>query len=137
MLARFAMNVTVGSLKPLSMYIDSVLHRAAADASSSGEIAALTDCSELIGDATDLVMKSEKEGTGLEGKVGSQVTRWIGNAQTWLSAAITDESTCADGFVDVSGGTSDDVERKVRKKVMRAKQLTSNALALVNSLVNT
>jgi pectinesterase inhibitor-like protein len=136
MLARFAMNVTTGSLKPLSMYIDSVLHRTTADASSSREVAALTDCSELIGHATDLVTKSEKEVTGLEGKIGSQVTRRIGNAQTWLSAAITDESTCADGFGDASGGTGDNVEQEVQKKVARAKQLTSNALALVNALVN-
>lgn len=128
MLARFAMNVTIGSLKPLSMYIDSVLHHTA-----SSEVAALKDCSELISDATDLVRKSEKEVTGLEGMVGSKVKRRIGNAQTWLSAAITDEGTCVDGFGDASGGT---VEQKVRQKVTRAKQLTSNSLAFVNSLAN-
>ncbi|XP_078164968.1 pectinesterase inhibitor 9-like [Carex rostrata] len=133
MLARFAMNVTIGSLKPLSMYIDSVLQRTAADPSSG----ALKDCKELIGDAIDLVRKSEKEITGLEVMVGSQVNWRIGNAQTWLSAAMTNEGTCVNGFEEVgSGGSGEDVEMEVRQKITRAKQHTSNALAIVNSLRN-
>ncbi|KAF3332435.1 hypothetical protein FCM35_KLT02012 [Carex littledalei] len=133
MLARFAMNVTIGSLKPLSTYIDSVLQRSAADPSSG----ALKDCKELIGDAIDLVRKSEKEITGLEVMVGSQVKWRIGNAQTWLSAGMTNEGTCVNGFEETgSGGSGEDVEMEVRQKITRAKQLTSNALALVNSLLN-
>lgn len=133
MLARFAMNVTIGSLKPLSMYINSVLQRTAADPSSG----ALKDCKELIGDAIDLVRNSEKEITGLEVMVGSQVNWRIGNAQTWLSAAMTNEGTCVNGFEEVgSGGSGEDVEMEVRQKITKAKQDTSNALALVNSLLN-
>lgn len=97
---------------------------------------ALKDCTGLINDATDLVKKSEKEVTGLEGKVGPEVMWRIANAQTWLSAAITDEDTCTDEFDnDGNGGTGEDVE-SVCKKLKRANNLTSNALALVNCLVN-
>ncbi|KAJ4750842.1 Plant invertase/pectin methylesterase inhibitor superfamily protein [Rhynchospora pubera] len=134
LLARFAMNVTVGSLKPLSSYIASALRRTPSS-SSDQELAALKDCSELISDATDQVKKSEREVTGLEGLVGTQVTWRIGNAQTWLSAAITDENTCMDGFGDGSGGAGEDVEMEVRQKVKRAEQHSSISLALVNGLV--
>lgn len=138
LLARFAMNVTLARLKPLYVRIAYLRRHAAADPSSSGEKAAgaLKDCSGLISDAMDLVKKSEKEVTGLEGMVGPEVMWHISNAQTWMSAAMSDESTCTDGFGDGSGGTGEDVVLEMRKKVRRAKQLTSNALALVNCLVN-
>lgn len=137
LLARFAMNVTLARLKPLSIRLASLRRRSALAPSYSGEgsTATIKDCSGLISDATDLVKKSEKEMTGLEGKVGPEVMWRISNAQTWLSAAITDESTCTDEFDAGSGGTGEDVEQ-VCTNVKRAKKLTSNALALVNCLVN-
>ncbi|KAJ3702956.1 hypothetical protein LUZ61_006661 [Rhynchospora tenuis] len=133
LLARFAMNVTISRLKPLSVKISSLRRRASLGPSSGGVVtSAMKDCGGLINDATDLVKKSEKELTGLEGMVGSEVTWRIANAQTWLSAAITDEGTCTDEF---GNGAGEEVEQ-VGKKVKRAEQLTSNALALVNCLVN-
>jgi pectinesterase inhibitor-like protein len=116
------MNVTLARLRPLSVRIASL---------RNGGTGTLKDCSGLIIDATDLVRNSEKEVTGLEGKVGPEVIWRISNAQTWLSAALTDEGTCTDEF-DEAG---EDVE-VLCKKLKRAKQLTSNALALVNCLVN-
>lgn len=137
LLARFAMNVTLGRLKPLYVDINYLRSHAAADPSCSCKktAEALDDCSELISDTIGLVRKSEKELTGLEGMVGPQVTWRIGNAQTWLSATITDESTCTDGFGDGCRGTGDDIEQEIRKKVTTAEQLTSIALALVSGLV--
>ncbi|KAJ1686862.1 hypothetical protein LUZ63_018252 [Rhynchospora breviuscula] len=134
LLSRFAMNVTVSRLKPLSAKISSLRRRASLAPLSSGGVvtSAMKDCGGLISDAADLVKKSEKELTGLEGMVGPEVTWRIANAQTWLSAAITDEGTCTDEF---GNGDGEEFER-VRKKVKRAEQLTSNALALVNCLVN-
>ncbi|KAJ4750841.1 Plant invertase/pectin methylesterase inhibitor superfamily protein [Rhynchospora pubera] len=134
LLSRFAMNVSASRLKPLSDKIFSLHHRASLAPSSSGGIvtSAIKDCDGLISDASDLVKKSEKELAGLEEMVGREVTWRISNAQTWLSAAITDEGTCSDEF---GNGGGEEFER-VRKKVKRAEQLTSNALALVNCLVN-
>lgn len=53
---------------------------------------------------------------------------------TWLSAALTDEDTCIDGFEGM---------RKARRiagfceKVQNASYITSNALALANKLATT
>jgi pectinesterase inhibitor-like protein len=137
LLARFAMNVTLARLKPLSIRIASLRRQwaIAPTYSGNGATKSLKDCSGLVSDATDLVKKSEKEVTGLEGKVGPEVTWRISNAQTWLSAAITDEDTCTDEFDNRSGEAGEDAEL-VCNKLKRAKKLTSNALALVNCLVN-
>lgn len=57
----------------------------------------------------------------------------MSNVQTWMSAALTDEETCTDGFEDVPNGP---VKSDVSAKATGVKQVTSNALALVNSFVN-
>lgn len=134
LLSRFAMNVTLARLKPLSVRMASLRHRAALSPSYSGNggTPTLKDCREFISHATDLVRNSEKEVTGLEEKVGPEVMWRISNAQTWLSAALTYEETCTD---EGSGETGEDVEQ-LCKNLERVKQLTSNALALVNCLVN-
>ena len=55
----------------------------------------------------------------------------ISNIQTWVSAALTDDDTCVDGFDgrDMEGH----VKATVRRHVLKVAHLTSNALALVNS----
>ncbi|OAY72268.1 21 kDa protein [Ananas comosus] len=58
----------------------------------------------------------------------------VANAQTWLSAALTNEDTCADGFDAVAPGPGS-AKGEVLARVRRVKQYTSNALALVNTLV--
>jgi pectinesterase inhibitor-like protein len=137
LLARFAMNVTLARLKPISRSIASLRTGAAPAPSYSGNgaMAILKECSGLVSASVDLVKKSEREVTGLKGKVGPEVMWRISNAQTWLSAAITDEVTCTDEFDNGKGGAGEDFEL-VCKKLKRAKKLTSNALALVNCLVN-
>ena len=54
----------------------------------------------------------------------------MSNVKTWLSAALTNEYTCTNGFEDFhdDGSIKDDVCTRVED----IKKLTSNALALVN-----
>lgn len=66
--------------------------------------------------------------------VGPQVAWRVSNAQTWMSAALTNEETCTDGMEEVEAEGR--VKADVVSRVGRAKQYTSNSLALVNSLVN-
>ena len=54
----------------------------------------------------------------------------LSNVQTWMSAALTNEDTCTDGFEDVGECP---VKDEVFDKVVIVKEYTSNALALVNS----
>eukprot|EP00262_Sarcandra_glabra_P000457 TRINITY_DN1053_c0_g1_i2.p1 TRINITY_DN1053_c0_g1~~TRINITY_DN1053_c0_g1_i2.p1 ORF type:complete len:203 (+),score=0.96 TRINITY_DN1053_c0_g1_i2:23-610(+) len=95
------------------------------------EIGAVKDCVENMGDSVDRLSRSVRE-LGYTGKAGSGDFAWhMSNVETWVSAALTDENTCMDGFA----GTAMDgnVKGVIRKKVVNVAQITSNALALVNS----
>ncbi|XP_068318826.1 21 kDa protein-like [Pyrus communis] len=93
------------------------------------EAAAALDCVEEIGDAVDEVQKSIDE----FGHVARGSNFWVqmSDIQTWVSAALTDEDTCMDGFDEhhMSGR----VESLVRRYIVNVAHLTSNALALINS----
>lgn len=57
--------------------------------------------------------------------------RWqLSNAETWVSAALTDEDTCLDGFDGVNGK----VKTEVQRRITRVARVTSNALYMVNRL---
>jgi len=91
---------------------------------------ALRDCIENMDDSVDRLNQSVKE-LGLLGKPKGKDFRWhMSNIQTWVSAAITDQETCLDGF----DGPHLDANFKsaIKPRVLDASQLTSNALALVN-----
>lgn len=56
----------------------------------------------------------------------------MSDIQTWVSAALTDENTCTDGF----GGkyfTNGPLKTAVRERILNVAHMTSNALALINS----
>lgn len=67
-----------------------------------------------------------KSGSGLTGDR-------MKNVQTWVSAALTDETTCMDGFDD--GAMDGEVKRAVRGQIVKVAQLISNALALLSDIV--
>ncbi|KAF3448395.1 hypothetical protein FNV43_RR09108 [Rhamnella rubrinervis] len=94
------------------------------------EYKAVKDCIETMGDGIDRLSESVRE-LGHMGRAGGQDFLWhVGNVQTWVSAALTDENTCLDGF---SGRFMDgNVKTAIRRRVVNVAQITSNALALVN-----
>lgn len=91
---------------------------------------AVKDCIENMADTVDRLSHSVQE-LGHTGKAVSQDFMWhMSNVQTWVSAALTDENTCLDGFAGrVMEGN---VKTAVRRKVIDVAQVTSNALALIN-----
>ncbi|CAN7071668.1 unnamed protein product, partial [Brassica oleracea var. botrytis] len=92
---------------------------------------AVSDCIEEMGDTVDRLRSSLKELKHLEeGESGEDFWLCLGNVRTWTSAALTDETTCLDGF----GGKAMDGELKslIREHILRVAQDTSNALALIN-----
>lgn len=56
----------------------------------------------------------------------------MSNVQTWMSAALTDQETCTDGFQDVDDSS---LKTEVVDRVGEVKKYMSNALALVNRYV--
>ena len=91
---------------------------------------AVRDCIENMSDTVDRLSYSIQE-LGHTGKAVSQDFMWhMSNVQTWVSAALTDENTCLDGFAGrVMEGN---VKTAVRRRVVEVAQVTSNALALIN-----
>ncbi|XP_009594970.1 21 kDa protein-like [Nicotiana tabacum] len=93
------------------------------------EVGAMHDCVEELSDTVDELRKSLGEMKQLRGK---DFDLKMSDIQTWVSAALTDEDTCTEGFAGkVMNGK---VKTVVRGKILEVAHLTSNALALINSL---
>ncbi|KAK9927480.1 hypothetical protein M0R45_024661 [Rubus argutus] len=94
------------------------------------ETAAALDCVEEVGDAVDELRKSIDE-WGHVVKGSRNFAFQMSDVQTWVSAALTDEDTCMDGFDDHK--LTGRVETIVRREILKVAHLTSNALALINN----
>lgn len=95
------------------------------------ELLAVKDCIENMKDSVDRLGKSIKELGHMGRDVVGQDFMWhLSNVQTWVSAALTDQNSCLDGF----GGKAMDgnIKTAIRHRVVNVAQVTSNALALVN-----
>ncbi|XVF51668.1 hypothetical protein PTKIN_Ptkin04bG0202900 [Pterospermum kingtungense] len=94
--------------------------------------AAMADCTEVIGDSLDELQQSVGE---LGHITRSNFSLTMSDIQTWVSAALTDEDTCMDGF---AGKAMDGYAKTmVRKRIVKIAHLTSNALALINNYAST
>ncbi|KAH7549567.1 hypothetical protein ACOSP7_025581 [Xanthoceras sorbifolium] len=95
------------------------------------EYQAVKDCIENMGDSVDRLGQSIRELGHLGGRAVGQDFIWhMSNVQTWVSAALTDENTCLDGFA--GRHMNGNVKAAIRRRVTNVAQVTSNALALVN-----
>ncbi|WOL03933.1 21 kDa protein-like [Canna indica] len=139
-LARVSANLTVARLAKLSARVSSLRRHCSttttnAPVAACPEAGALRDCSDALGDASDLARRTSAELRGLveEAAGSSSAAAWrVSNAQTWMSAALTNEETCSDGFEEVAPGSR--AKADMTWRLLRVKQYTSNALALVNGL---
>ena len=94
------------------------------------ERAALQDCIVNFGDSKDQLSGSLTELKHLR----SKSFQWqMSNVQTWLSAALTDETTCLDGFQKANGV----VKGLITARAQNMCKMISNALALVNKFATT
>uniref|UniRef100_J3N1E4 Pectinesterase inhibitor domain-containing protein n=1 Tax=Oryza brachyantha TaxID=4533 RepID=J3N1E4_ORYBR len=124
-LAVAAADVAAAKLRAFSARIKDLLLRSAGGARV---VAALKDCKSTVSAA-------EPAGSAAAG-VSRRQSRWhVSKAKTWLSSAITNEGTCADGF-EVAGeaATSSAAGKEVAAGVASVTQHTSIALALVNGI---
>lgn len=84
-----------------------------------------------MGDTADRLSKSVRELKNTGRASGPDFIWHMSNVETWVSAALTDDNTCLDGF---SGRVlNGKIKDSVRARVTNLVQVTSNALALVNS----
>ncbi|KAJ8528192.1 hypothetical protein K7X08_021884 [Anisodus acutangulus] len=96
---------------------------------SKREKGALVDCIEQIGDSIDELKKALYELKHLHKGFGYKFQ--MSNLETWVSAALTNDDTCLDGFKEING----EVRYDVKRKISNVAKVTSNALYLVNLLM--
>ncbi|KAJ9706813.1 hypothetical protein PVL29_002004 [Vitis rotundifolia] len=95
------------------------------------EAAAISDCVEQIRDSVDELQRSLQE---MEHPGGSNFVL-PNDVQTWVSAALTDDDTCMDGFAEIA--SKGKVHAMVRSRILHVAQMTSNALSLINNYAST
>lgn len=98
--------------------------------STGREQGALDDCVEQMGDSVEELSKTLAALQHL--RRGSDFRWQMSNAETWASAALTNEDTCLGGFKEVAGKVRADVHRRMTNVA----RVTSNALYLINQLDN-
>ncbi|KAF5184980.1 Pectinesterase/pectinesterase inhibitor [Thalictrum thalictroides] len=86
------------------------------------ERSAFEDCLELLEDSMDHITRSLKYSTGSETNKASSRE----DVTTWLSAALTNQDTCMEGFEGVSGTVKDQMVQNLRD----VSELVSNSLAI-------
>ncbi|KAF5450357.1 hypothetical protein F2P56_030717, partial [Juglans regia] len=131
-LAKVAIGVSLAKARRIASYVSNV-SRHSDYGTDPLTVSVLHDCFTNFGDAVDEMRGSLQQMRQL-GAAGAESFRFqMGNVQTWMSAALTDEETCTDGFEDVKDGP---VKTDMCGRVAKVKKFTSNALALVNSYVS-
>ncbi|KAJ4878018.1 Plant invertase/pectin methylesterase inhibitor superfamily protein [Raphanus sativus] len=133
-LAKIATGVSLSKAKSTLAFL-SMLSRSAAQ---------VQDCvsylDEAVGSIRDSLrtLRSLSRGGGVAAAASSSdetFSSQVNDVQTWMSAALTYEDTCTDGYeeMDEAGG----IKTTVYDRVNTLKRFTSNALALVNTYGNT
>ncbi|CAN6478231.1 unnamed protein product [Victoria cruziana] len=131
-LARVAISVSLSKARAASSYVGNLSANAPPECDPRSKMA-LHDCSKTFKQAIGLMSRSLDELRYLY--AGN--FRWrMSNIQTWMSAALTNEQTCADGFADVPTTAVLTIKSAVANKVSDVSKVTSNALALVNRLAS-
>ncbi|KAI7748940.1 hypothetical protein M8C21_022877 [Ambrosia artemisiifolia] len=121
LLAQTALAVTLDSTRTTS---SSMVKLSKVHGMAPLEVAAMKDCIELLSDSVYNLKQSLEEMS----QPGSKNHRLVmSDIQTWVSSALTDEDTCAEGFKD-----DPKMKSVVRGKIVNVAHLTSNALALIN-----
>lgn len=130
-LTRVAITISLANSRRMAAYVSNLSH--VGDYGADRRAAsALHDCFTNFDDAVDEIRGSLKQMRQINDVDAPSFRFQMSNVQTWMSAALTDQETCTDGFEDVADGP---MKVDVCAKAEKVKKHTSNALALVNSFV--
>lgn len=128
--ARAGVSVTIGEAKKVAGSLANLKRNGSGLVARGRNRIAVLDCVECFQDALDNLHESLDLLRNLSiVQFGSQME----DVTTWVSAALTDEDTCLDGFDQEKGKHLVSVLNCVSK----VSYMTSNALALVNKLATT
>ncbi|XP_059636063.1 pectinesterase inhibitor 9-like [Cornus florida] len=131
-LAQVALTVSLVRARYTRAYVTEVATQL--EQTKAKEYQVVKDCLDQINDGVDQLTQSIKELRRM-GRAGANDFMWhTNNVQTWLSTALTDATTCIDGFSGYAMGGKQ--RATIKAKVLNLAQVTSNALALFNRFVS-
>ncbi|XP_040383886.1 pectinesterase inhibitor 10-like [Oryza brachyantha] len=135
-LARAAADVNAASLKNLTALTKQLVSRGI-PGEAPGIAKEIQDCASGLSSALSLAKQTAAELARLDAMgdapTGNQASWALSNAKTWLSAAMTNEATCADELGSTGAAVSP-AAREVIAGVVTARQYTSIALSFVNAI---
>ncbi|XP_047960601.1 pectinesterase-like [Salvia hispanica] len=102
----------------------SILKEAATDPMTKG---AYEVCREVLEKA---VWDLERAVDKISSFDGSNMKAFVADLRSWMSAVITDQETCIDGFQNTKGETGE----KMKNLLKTARELSSNGLAMVTDI---
>ncbi|KAI3449478.1 hypothetical protein Pfo_006143 [Paulownia fortunei] len=123
--ARAGVSVTIGEAKRVAQYLATLKRNKKGNRGRNR--VALSDCVECFQDSLDNLHKSLDVLRKLSIR---EFSSQVEDVTTWVSAALTDEDTCLDGFDEQKGKRV----KALINRVSNVTYMTSNALALVNKL---
>ncbi|KAK6794297.1 hypothetical protein RDI58_007750 [Solanum bulbocastanum] len=126
LLAHESLSVSLETAQATSAMMIKVAH---SQGMTPREVGAMQDCVEELSDTVSELRKSLGEMKQLRGR---DFDMKISDIQTWVSAALTNEDTCTEEFAGKA--MNGKVKTVVRGKIVEVAHMTSNALALINSL---
>ncbi|XP_023644028.1 pectinesterase inhibitor 10 [Capsella rubella] len=125
-----ALNLTLSSAKSASTFIKNISHGGGL---TGLEAVAVADCVEEIGNSVISLQDSMRELDSVNHTDIAKFQMVMSDVETWVSAALTNDETCMDGFSRIKSVVKD----LVRQHVVQVARLTSNALALINMYAST
>eukprot|EP01018_Ginkgo_biloba_P023488 Gb_21388 [translate_table: standard] len=119
-LAHITVNVTMNRVQKTYGFALNMINQAM----EYKERMAFEDCLELLEDTMEQINVSLAN----IGRLSEKSLKWqLGNVQTWLSAALTNQDTCLDGFHRLKGGT---IKDQMEGRSQNLSELVSNSLAM-------
>ncbi|KAJ0265758.1 Pectinesterase inhibitor 10 [Hirschfeldia incana] len=135
-LAVTALNLTLSSAKSAAKFIKNIPQGQGRSGLTRFEAGAVADCVEEIADSVSELQDSIRELDSINYEDSSKFEMVMSDVKTWVSAALTDDDTCMDGFGQ-DGRAKAVVKDLVRRHVIKVGRMTSNALAVINMYAST
>ncbi|PRQ59849.1 putative pectinesterase [Rosa chinensis] len=125
-LCNYALSVTLKAAKKASSTVSKLSNKKGLTKAEAGVV---EDCIENIEDSVDELKQAV---TAMKNLGDADVQLHLDDIKTWVSASLTDEDTCTDGFDEQKVSAA--VKNTINKSILTVARLASNALSLINNL---
>ncbi|MFS7932713.1 putative pectinesterase [Helianthus anomalus] len=129
LLAEISLASCLSKARFTKAYLNMVANKLNETEANLGNNQAIEECIQQINDGVNQITQSFKELQKI-GKDGDENFVWHEtNVQTWVSAALTDATTCIDGIL-MGGISSKREQAMIKARLLNVKELASNSLAM-------